>query len=125
MYSNSCFFYNNVYMVNEKNKKDIFIAILLGSLTIFVTGMQTIDTIFSGNFVISLTIFILLSYFCVKAYREYKYLAILMFLSILLLSPNVFSSREGELFPITYITFAIYFSINLGKYMYKRWKSYY
>ena len=125
MYSNSCFFYNNVYMVNEKNKKDIFIAILLGSLTIFVTGMQTIETIFSGNFVISLTIFILLSYFCVKAYREYKYLAILMFLSILLLSPNVFSSREGELFPITYITFAIYFSINLGKYMYKRWKSYY
>ena len=56
MYSNSCFFYNNVYMVNEKNKKDIFIAILLGSLTIFVTGMQTIETIFSGNFVISLTI---------------------------------------------------------------------
>lgn len=125
MYSNSCFFYNNVYMVNEKNKKDIFIAILLGSLTIFVTGMQTIETILSGNFVTSLTIFILLSYFCVKAYREYKYLAILMFLSIFLLSPNVFSSREGELFPITYITFAIYFSINLGKYMYKRWKSYY
>ena len=69
MYSNSCFFYNNVYMVNEKNKKDIFIAILLGSLTIFVTGMQTTYTIFSRNFVISLTIFILLSYFCVKAYR--------------------------------------------------------
>ena len=125
MYSNSYSFYNNVYMANQKNKKDIFIAILLGCLTIFVTGMQTIETIFSGNFFISLTIFILLSYFCVKAYKEYKYLAILMFLSIFLLSPNVFSSREGELFPITYITFAIYFSIILGKYMYKRWKSYY
>ena len=125
MYSNSCFFYNNVYMVNEKNKKDIFIAILLGFLIIFVTGIRAIETIFSGNFFISLAIFILLSYICVKAYLEYKYLAILMFLSIFLLSPNVFSSREGELFPITYITFAIYFSINLGKYMYKRWKSYY
>ena len=125
MYSNSCFFYNNVYMVNEKNKKDIFIAILLGFLIIFVTGIRAIETIFSGNFFISLAIFILLSYICVKAYVEYKYLAILMFLSIFLLSPNVFSSREGELFPITYITFAIYFSINLGKYMYKRWKSYY
>ena len=125
MYSNSYSFYNNVYMANQKNKKDIFIAILLGFVTIFVTGTRPIETIFSGNFIISLTIFILLSYICVKAYREYKYLAILMFLSIFLLSPNVFSSREGELFPITYITFAIYFSINLGKYMYKRWKSYY
>ena len=125
MYSNSYSFYNNVYMANQKNKKDIFIAILLGFVTIFVTGTRPIETIFSGNFIISLTIFILLSFICVKAYREYKYLAILMFLSIFLLSPNVFSSREGELFPITYITFAIYFSINLGKYMYKRWKSYY
>ena len=125
MYSNSYSFYNNVYMANQKNKKDIFIAILLGFVTIFVTGTRPIETIFSGNFIISLTIFILLSYICVKAFREYKYLAILMFLSIFLLSPNVFSSREGELFPITYITFAIYFSINLGKYMYKRWKSYY
>ena len=125
MYSNSYSFYNNVYMANQKNKKDIFIAILLGFVTIFLTGTGTIETIFSGNFIISLTIFILLSYICVKAFREYKYLAILMFLSIFLLSPNVFSSREGELFPITYITFAIYFSINLGKYMYKRWKSYY
>ena len=125
MYSNSYSFYNNVYMANQKNKKDIFIAILLGFVTIFVTGTRPIKTIFSGNFIISLMIFILLSYICVKAFREYKYLAILMFLSIFLLSPNVFSSREGELFPITYITFAIYFSINLGKYMYKRWKSYY
>tara|TARA_B100001093_G_scaffold107990_1_gene100222 strand:+ start:1078 stop:1455 length:378 start_codon:yes stop_codon:yes gene_type:complete len=125
MYSNSYSFYNNVYMANEKNKKDIFIAIVLGFVTIFVTGTRTIETIFSENFIISLTIFILLSYICVKAYREYKYLAILMFLSIFLLSPNVFSSREGELFPITYIIFAIYFSINLGRHMYKRWKSSY
>ena len=112
-------------MANEKNKNDIFIGILLGFVTIFVTGTRTIESIYSKNFIISLIIFILLSYICVKAYAEYKYLAILMFLSIFLLSPNVFSSREGELFPITYITFAIYFSINLGKYMYKRWKSYY
>ena len=123
MYSNSYSFYNNVCMANEKNKNDIFIAILLGFLTIFVTGTRTIETIFNKNFIISLTIFILLSYICVKAYKEFKYLAILMFLSIFLLSPNVFSSREGELFPITYIVFSIYFSINFGKYMYKRWKS--
>ena len=123
MYSNSFSFYNNVCMANEKNKNDIFIAILLGFLTIFVTGTRTIETIFNKNFIISLSIFILLSYICVKAYKEFKYLAILMFLSIFLLSPNVFSSREGELFPITYIVFSIYFSINLGRYMYKRWKS--
>ena len=123
MYSNSFSFYNNVCMANEKNKNDIFIAILLGFLTIFVTGTRTIETIFNKNFIISLSIFILLSYICVKAYKKFKYLAILMFLSIFLLSPNVFSSREGELFPITYIVFSIYFSINLGRYMYKRWKS--
>ena len=123
MYSNSFSFYNNVCMANEKNKNDIFIAILLGFVTIFITGTRTFETILNKNFIISFIIFILLSYLCVKAYKEFKYLAILMFLSIFLLSPNVFSSREGELFPITYIVFSIYFSINLGKYMYKRWKS--
>jgi|TARA_B110000914_G_C15519756_1_gene476090 hypothetical protein len=123
MYSNSYSFYNNVYMANEKNKKDIFTATLLGMGILLITGSRKIDTMFSKNFFISLLIFSLLSFFALKAYAKYKYLAVLMFGSIFLLSPKVFTSMQGELFPITYIIFTIYFSIMLGDFMYKRWKS--
>ena len=123
MYSNSYSFYNNVYMANEKNKIDIFIAIFLGLVILFLTGYRNINMINSKNFIISLLIFIILSYFSVKAYKRYKYLAALMFLSIFLLSPNVFTNKQGELFPITYIIFSIYFSILLGNNLYIRWKS--
>ena len=123
MCSNSYSFYNNVCMANEKNKIDIFISLLLGLGILLVTGWSKLDTILSKNLVISLLIFTSLSFFSLKAYSSYKYLSILMFLSIFLLSPQVFASRQGELFPVTYIVFMIYFSLVLGKYMYKKWKS--
>jgi hypothetical protein len=123
MCSNSYSFYNNVYMANEKNKIDIFISLLLGLGILLVTGWSKLDIILSKNLVISLLIFTSLSFFSLKAYSSYKYLSILMFLSIFLLSPQVFTSRQGELFPVTYIVFMIYFSLVLGKYMYKKWKS--
>lgn len=124
MYSNSYSFYNNVYMAKEKNKKDIFISLILGTGILLVTGWSNIDTIFDKNLAISIIIFSSLSFFSLKAYVSYKFLSILMFGSIFLLSPEIFTTRQGELFPITYITFIIYFSIMLGKYMYNRWKSY-
>ena len=123
MCSNSYSFYNNVYMANEKNKIDIFISLLLGLGILLVTGWSKLDTILSKNLVISFLIFTSLSFFSLKAYSSYKYLSILMFLSIFLLSPQVFVSRQGELFPVTYIVFMIYFSLVLGRYMYKKWKS--
>ena len=123
MCSNSYSFYNNVCMANEKNKIDIFISLLLGFGILLVTGWSKLDIILSKNLVISLLIFTSLSFFSLKAYSSYKYLSILMFLSIFLLSPQVFTSRQGELFPVTYIVFMIYFSLVLGKYMYKKWKS--
>ena len=123
MCSNSYSFYNNVCMANEKNKIDIFISLLLGLGILLVTGWSKLDTILSKNLVISLLIFTSLSFFSLKAYSSYKYLSIPMFLSIFLLSPQVFASRQGELFPVTYIVFMIYFSLVLGKYMYKKWKS--
>ena len=123
MYSNSYSFYNNVYMAKEKNKKDIFISLILGTGILLVTGWSNIDTIFDKNLAISIIIFSSLSFFSLKAYVSYKFLSILMFGSIFLLSPEIFTTRQGELFPITYITFIIYFSIMLGRYMYKRWKS--
>ncbi|MDA9645282.1 hypothetical protein N9T02_00220 [Candidatus Actinomarina] len=110
-------------MANEKNKIDIFIALILGIGILLVTGWDKIDTLFSKNLIISIVTFSLLSFFSLKAYASYKFLALLMFGSIFLLSPEVFTSRQGELFPVTYIIFTIYFSISLGKYMYSRWKS--
>ena len=111
-------------MAKEKNKKDIFISLILGTGILLVTGWGKIDTIFDKNLAISIIIFSSLSFFSLKAYVSYKFLSILMFGSIFLLSPEIFTTRQGELFPITYITFIIYFSILLGKYMYNRWKSY-
>lgn len=123
MYSNSYSFYNNVYMTNEKNKLNIFSALILGVSILLLTGRGKIDTILSFNLIISLTVFTLLSYISIKAYANYKYLGIAMFASIFLLSPEVFSTKKGELFPITYIFFIIYFSIIFAKYLFKRWKS--
>lgn len=123
MYSNSFSFYNNVYMTNEKNKLNIFSALILGVSILLLTGRGKIDTILSFNLIISLTVFTLLSYISIKAYANYKYLGIAMFASIFLLSPEVFSTKKGELFPITYIFFIIYFSIIFAKYLFKRWKS--
>ena len=123
MYSNSYSFYNNVYMTNEKNKLNIFSALILGISILLLTGQGKIETLLSFNLFISLTIFTMLSYISIKAYASYKYLGIAMFASIFLLSPEVFSTKKGELFRITYIFFMIYFSIIFGKYLYKRWKS--
>ena len=110
-------------MTNEKNKLNIFSALILGISILLLTGQGKIETLLSFNLFISLTIFTILSYISIKAYANYKYLAIAMFASIFLLSPEVFSTKKGELFPITYIFFMIYFSIIFGKYLYKRWKS--
>ena len=123
MYSNSYSLYNNVYMAKEKNKKDIFIALILGTGILLVTGWNNIDNIFDKNMTISIVIFSSLSFVSLKAYASFKFLSILMFGSIFLLSPQIFTTKQGELFPITYIIFIIYFSIMLGRYMYKRWKS--
>ena len=110
-------------MAKEKNKKDIFIALILGIGILLVTGWNNIDTVFDKNLVISIIIFSSLSFVSLKAYASYKFLSIMMFASIFLLSPEIFTTKQGELFPITYIIFIIYFSIMLGRYMYKRWKS--
>lgn len=123
MYSNSYSFYNNVYMTNEKNNLNIFSALVLGLGILLLTGWAKIDTLFDINILISFVVFSLLSYISIRAYREFKYLGIIMFGSIFLLSPEVFAANKGELFPITYITFIVYFSIVFGKSLYKKWKS--
>lgn len=123
MYSNSYSFYNNVYMTNEKNNLNIFGALVLGLGILLLTGWAKIDTLFDMNILISFVVFSLLSYISIRAYREFKYLGIIMFGSIFLLSPEVFAANKGELFPITYITFIVYFSIVFGKSLYKKWKS--
>jgi len=123
MYSNSYSFYNNVYMTNEKNNLNIFSALVLGIGILLLTGWAKIDTLFDINILISFVVFSLLSYISIRAYREFKYLGIIMFGSIFLLSPEVFATKKGELFPITYITFMVYFSIVFGKSLYKKWKS--
>jgi hypothetical protein len=123
MYSNSYSFYNNVCMTNEKNNLNIFGALVLGIGILLVTGWTKIDTLLDANLLISFVVFSLLSYISIRAYKDYKYLAIIMFGSIFLLSPEVFAANKGELFPITYITFMVYFSILFGKSLYRKWKS--
>jgi len=110
-------------MTNEKNNLNIFGALVLGLGILLLTGWAKIDTLFDMNILISFVVFSLLSYISIRAYREFKYLGIIMFGSIFLLSPEVFATRKGELFPITYITFMVYFSIVFGKALYKKWKS--
>ena len=82
-------------MTNEKNKLNIFSALILGISILLLTGQGKIETLLSFNLFISLTIFTMLSYISIKAYASYKYLGIAMFASIFLLSPEVFSTKKG------------------------------
>ena len=52
-----------------------------------------------------------------------KILGLILFLSISLLSPDLYPNFDGELFPITYVVFALFLTYILGINMYKKWKT--
>jgi hypothetical protein len=124
-YSNSYFFYNNIYMRNDTNKRNLFLAIGLGLLFILIPiELSSIkNLVVNEDFIISLVIYSVLSYIALYAYGTNKIVGILLLVSISLISNNLYKNFKGELYPITYVIFTSYFSYYFGIRIFKKWKS--
>ena len=81
------------------------------------------NSLLTQNFFISISIYSVLSFVALYGYDLNKILGLFLFFSISLLSPNLYPNFEGELFPITYVVFALFLTYILGIEMYKRWKT--
>ena len=111
-------------MLKNINLEKVLKAMAIAFSFIFVTNiMNGVANIFSQNFLISLLIYSVLCYVALYGYELSKILGLILFLSISLLSPNLYPNFKGELFPITYVVFALFLSYIIGIGMYKKWKS--
>ena len=78
---------------------------------------------FDRNFFISLSIYSILSFVALYGYDFNKLIGLILFTSITFLSPNLYPDYAGELFPITYVVFALFLTYFIGMGMYKKWKT--
>ena len=99
-------------------------AIVISFFFIYLTNnMDEGNSLLTQNFFISISIYSVLSFVALYGYDLNKILGLFLFFSISLLSPNLYPNFEGELFPITYVVFALFLAYILGIEMYKRWKT--
>ena len=123
--SNSYFFYNNIYMSNDTNKQNLFIATVLGFLFVLIPNFKTIseNLVINQNLTVSIIIYSILSYLAISAYSKNKIVGIILLISISFISPNLYKNFKGELYPITVVIFSSYLGYIFGIKRYKKWKS--
>ena len=111
-------------MLKNINLEKVLKAMAIAFSFIFVTNiMADGKTLFTQNFFISLLIYSILSFVALYGFELNKILGLILFLSISLLSPDLYPNFDGELFPITYVVFALFLTYILGINMYKKWKT--
>ena len=112
-------------MRNETNKVNLFIAIGFGFLFILIPniGISPESLIINQNFILSFIIYTILSYLALYCYSSNKIAGIVLLISISFISPNLYKSSKGELYPITIVIFASYFGYIFGIGSFKQWKS--
>ena len=111
-------------MLKNINLEKVLKAMAIAFSFIFVTNIiYGVANIFSQNFLISFLIYSVLCHVALYGYELSKVLGLVLFLSISLLSPNLYPNFKGELFPITYVVFALFLSYLIGIGMYKKWKT--
>ena len=92
--SNSYFFYNNIYMSNDTNKQNLFIAIVLGFLFVLIPNFKTIseNLVINQDLTVSIIIYSILSYLAISAYSKNKIAGIILLISISFISPNLYKN---------------------------------
>ena len=101
--------------------KALFISFSFIYLTNFSFGMGDLNL--NLNFFISLGVYAILSFIALHGYESNKLVGLILFLSITFLSPNLYPELEGQLFPVTYVIFALFLTYYFGVEMYKKWKT--
>ena len=104
-----------------KTLKALFISFSFIYLTNVSLGMGDLNL--NSNFFISLGVYAILSFIALHGYESNKLVGLILFLSITFLSPNLYPELEGELFPVTYVIFALFLTYFFGIKMYKSWKT--
>tara|TARA_A100001388_G_scaffold274010_1_gene256893 strand:+ start:624 stop:968 length:345 start_codon:yes stop_codon:yes gene_type:complete len=105
----------------QKTLKALFISFSFIYLTNFSFGMGDLNL--NLNFFISLGVYSILSFIALLGYESNKLVGLILFLSITFLSPNLYPELEGQLFPVTYVIFALFLTYFFGIKMYKSWKT--
>ena len=111
-------------MIKNINLDKVLKSMAIAFSFIFITNiMADGKTLLTQNFLISLLIYSTLTFMALYGFELNKILGLILFLSISLLSPVLFPNFEGQLFPITYVVFALFLTYIIGMEMYKRWKT--
>jgi len=112
-------------MLKNINQLKILKAIVISFIFIYVTNIiyNVNEFTFSINFFMSLGIYSILSYVALIGYKLNKLVGLILFFSITFLSPNMYPELEGQLFPVTYVIFALFLTYYFGVEMYKKWKT--
>ena len=112
-------------MLKNINQLKILKAILISFIFIYITNIiyNVNQFTLSINFFMSLGIYSVLSYVALIGYKLNKLVGLILFFSITFLSPNMYPELEGQLFPVTYVIFALFLTFYFGVEMYKKWKT--
>ena len=112
-------------MLKNINLLRVLKAVIISLSFIYLTNsfFDGSHLILSLNFFISLFIYSILSYIAIHGYEINKIIGFILFFSITFLSPNMYPTQEGQLFPVTYVIFALFLTYFFGVGMYKNWKT--
>ena len=112
-------------MLKNINQLKILKAIVISFIFIYITNIiyDVNEFTLSVNFFMSLGIYSILSYVALIGYELNKLVGVILFFSITFLSPNMYPELKGQLFPVTYVIFALFLTYYFGVEMYKKWKT--
>ena len=112
-------------MLKNINQLKILKAIVISFIFIYITNIiySVNEFTLSINFFISFGIYSIISYVALIGYKLNKLVGLILFFSITFLSPNMYPELEGQLFPVTYVIFALFLTYYFGVEMYKKWKT--
>ena len=112
-------------MLKNINQLKILKAIVISFIFIYIKNIiyDVNEFTLSVNFFMSLGIYSILSYVALIGYKLNKLVGLILFFSITFLSPNMYPELEGQLFPVTYVIFALFLTYYFGVEMYKKWKT--
>ena len=112
-------------MLKNINLKKALSAVMISFSFIYLTHtlFENNELYFDTNFFISLSIYSILSFIALYGYDLNKLIGLILFTSITFLSPNLYPDYAGELFPVTYVVFALFLTYFIGMGMYKKWKT--
>ena len=112
-------------MLKNINQLRILKAVVISFIFIYITNhiFNSNEFTLGINFFISLGIYSVLSYVALIGYKLNKLVGLILFFSITFLSPNMYPELKGQLFPVTYVIFALFLTYYFGVEMYKKWKT--